>query len=72
MIDRVNNYYQLPASPAMLRHMREDIGLVGKYRDIFNDLRDCRGSTQMHADNVGVTVKQCNLMSGIVGQTCIM
>lgn len=72
MIDRVNNYYQLPASKELIEHFRDEIGLVGIYKDIFEDLRACRGSTQLHADNVGLTVRNYNLLSGIVGQTCIL
>lgn len=71
MIDRINNYYQLPVSPELLEHFRSEIGLVGLYRKIFDDLRECRGSTQLHADNVGLPVRQYNLMAGIVGQACV-
>lgn len=71
MIDRVNNYYQLPVSPELLEHFQNGIGLVGLYRQIFDDLRECRGSTQVHADNIGIPVKQYNLMAGIVGQACV-
>lgn len=71
MIDRINNYYQLPVSKELLDHMQSNIGLVGIYRQIFDDLRECRGTTQMHADNVGVPIKQYNLMAGIVGQACV-
>lgn len=71
MTERVNHYYQFPVSNELLEHFQSNIGLVGIYRDIFDDLRSCCGSTQMHADNVGLPVKQYNLMSGIVGQACI-
>ena len=71
MTDRVNNYSQLPVSKELLEHMRDEIGLVGVYKQIFDDLRDTRGSTQVHADNVGLPVRQYNLMAGIVGQACV-
>lgn len=71
MIDRVNNYYQHPVSNELLEHFRSEIGLVGVYREIFDDLRSCRGTTQVHADNVGLPVRQYNLMAGIVGQACV-
>ena len=71
MIERVNRYYQLPASHAMVAHLRQDIGLTGDYLKIFDDLRQVTGSTQVHADNVGIPVRQYNAMAGIVGQTCV-
>lgn len=71
MTDRVNRYYQLPASPQMRRHFRENIGLTGKYLEIFDDLRNTSGSTQLHADNVGLPVKTYNAMAGIVAQACV-
>ena len=71
MTDRVNRYYQLPASKEMIYHMRNEIGLVGKYLEIFDDLRGLSGDTQLHADNVGLSPKQYNQMACIVGQTCV-
>lgn len=71
MIYRVNQYYRLPVSQAMLRHFREDIGLTGEYLAIFNDLRNVAGSTQVHADNVGLPRKKYDEMAGIVGQKCL-
>lgn len=71
MTDRVNQYYQMPVSKEMIKHFREDIGLSGKYLDIFNDLREYSGDTQCHATNVGLPIKTYNSMSAIVGQKCI-
>lgn len=71
MIDRVNRYYQLPASRALVQHLRNDIGFTDKYVEIYDDLRDVFGSTQVHADNVGLPLKQYNAMAGLVGQQCI-
>lgn len=71
MTDRVNRYYQLPASRDLMRHFREDIGLTGKYLEIFDDLRNTFGGTQMHADNVNLPVKTYNAMASIVGQACV-
>lgn len=71
MTDRVNRYYQLPASKELVHHMRNEIGLVGKYLEIFDDLRGISGDTQLHADNVKLSTKQYNQMACIVGQTCI-
>ncbi len=71
MTDRVNRYYQLPASRDLIYHMRNETGLVGKYLEIFDDLRGVSGDTQLHADNVGISTKQYNQMAGIVGQTCV-
>ena len=71
MIDRVNRYYQMPASPILLNHFRERIGLTGDYLRIFDDLRSVLGSTQLHADNVGLPLKSYNAMAGIVSQACV-
>lgn len=71
MTDRVNRYYQQPASRELVAHFKNDIGLVSDYLRIFEDLRDCCGDTQLHADNVGLPIKKYNAMSAIVGQTCI-
>lgn len=71
MIERVNQYYQLPVSKLLLQHMREETGLKGKYLEIFDELRDNLTDTANHADNVGLPLKQYNAMSGIVGQRCI-
>lgn len=71
MTDRVNQYYQLPVSRALLNHMREEIGLKGKYLEIFDELRENLTDTQNHADNVNLPLKTFNAMSGIVGQRCI-
>lgn len=71
MIDRVNRYYQFPVSRRLLKHFREDIGLEGKYREIFDDLRSIRADTQGHADNVGLPLKRYNEMAAVVGQHCI-
>ena len=71
MTDRVNRYYQLPASKALVNHFKEDIGLTDKYIDIFVDLRYASGDTITHADNVGLPIKQYNAMSAILGQACM-
>lgn len=71
MIDRINRYYQFPVSRRLHRHFREDIGLEGTYRKIFDDLRLVRTDTQGHADNVGLPLKRYNEMAAVVGQHCI-
>lgn len=71
MNDRVNRYYQMPASHALVRHFRDSIGLTGKYLEIFDDLRECTGSSQLHADNVGLPTKTYNAMAAIVAQACV-
>lgn len=71
MTDRVNRYYQLPASRELRRHFREEIGLTGKYLEIFDDLRNTSGNTQLHADNVGLPQKTYNAMASIVSQACV-
>lgn len=71
MIGRVNDYYQRPASPALVEHFRHDIGLEGIYLEIFDDLRSCSGSTQLHADNVGLPLKIYNEKAGIVGNRSV-
>ena len=71
MIDRVNQYYQHPASKDLVNHFREDVGFTEKFVEIFDDLRNVFGDTQLHADNVGLPVKQYNLLVGILGQRCI-
>lgn len=71
MNDRVNRYYQFPVSRDLLHHMREEIGLVGKYLEIFDDLRSTLGNTQLHADNVNLPIKTYGSMASVVGQACI-
>lgn len=71
MTGRVNRYYQHPASRDLVIHFREEIGLAGDYLRIFDDLRGCSGDTQLHADNIGITVKNYNAMANIVGGVCI-
>ena len=71
MTERVNQYYQLPVSKPLLKHMREEIGLHGKYLEVFDELRDNLTDTANHADNVQLPLKTYNAMSGIVGQRCI-
>lgn len=71
MTERVNQYYQLPVSKPLLQHMREEIGLRGKYLEVFDELRDNLTDTANHADNVGLPLKQYNAISGIVSQRCV-
>lgn len=71
MTTRVNDYYQLPASPALVQHFREDIGLTGKYLDIFDDLRACSGDTQLHADNVHISKKDYCDSSAVTHKKCV-
>lgn len=71
MIDRVNRYYQQPASIALRRHFHDGIGLTGKYLEIFDDLRNTSGDTRTHAEHVQLPIRTYNSMAGIVGQTCI-
>lgn len=71
MTARVNQYYQLPCSMSLVSHMREDIGLHGKFLEIFDELRSRSTDTASHADNVGLPLKQYNAMSSIVGQKCV-
>ena len=69
MCDRVNGYYQMLASAGLLAHIRRQ--LTGDYLLIFNDLRDCTGSTQLHADRLGMDVKTYNRKAGELGRRCI-
>lgn len=71
MIDRVNGYYMLPATRAMVEHFRNDLGLKGKYLEIFDDLRDCMADTACHASNVGLPLKRYNEMCGILSARCM-
>ena len=71
MTARVNNYYQLPASQELLQHFREDIGLTGRYLDIFDDLRACSGDTQFHADRVGLSKRDYCDSSTVTHQRCV-
>lgn len=71
MTERVNDYYQLPASPALVEYLRTKAGLTGDYLKIFDDLRSCSGSTQLHADNVGLPLKKYNEKAATVGIKCV-
>lgn len=71
MIDRVNRYYQLPASEELVHHLRDEIGLTGEYKSIFDELRMTRADTQSHADNVGLPVKTFNYSCSILGKRLI-
>lgn len=71
MIDRVNQYYQLPVSAALIKHFRENIGLTGDYLAIFDDLRSTLGDTQLHADNLQMPLRKYNDKCAIVGQKCL-
>lgn len=71
MTDRVNTYYQQPASRALVEHFRREIGLTQKYIDIFDDLRQHSGDTQLHADNVGLPRRQYCDYAGELGKACV-
>jgi len=71
MLNRVNRYYQFPASKELVNHMRDEIGFTRPYRDIFDDLRNCTADTQCHADNCCMPLKQYNMMSATVGRMCV-
>lgn len=71
MIDRVNRYYQFPASKKLVSHFREDIGLTEQYVEIFDDLRHVIADTQTHAANVNLPLKTYNQMSGILALKCM-
>lgn len=69
MCDRVNSYYQMLASPELVSYIRKR--LKGDYLRIFDDLRDCTGSTQLHADRLGMDLKTYNRKAGELGRKCI-
>ena len=69
MCDRVNRYYQKLASAGLLNRIRSQ--LTGDYLRIFDDLRDCTGSTQLHADRLGMDAKTYNRLAGEVGRKCV-
>ena len=71
MTDRVNDYYQLPASNELVEHMRDEIGLTSEFRAIFDDLRMISGSTQLHADNIGLPLRRYGDKAALLGQRCV-
>ena len=71
MTYRVNQYYMLPASPALVNHLRNDIGLTGDHLLIFDDLRDALGDTQFHADRLNLPKKRYDDKAAQVGQKCL-
>lgn len=72
MNDRVNGYYQLPASPALVEHFRTRLGLQGVYLDIFDELRTVTGDTACHASNLGLPLKKFNDKAAIVHARCVI
>ena len=71
MTDRVNGYYMLPASRALVEHFRNNLGIQGKYLEIFDDLRGCMADTSCHASNVGLPLKRYNEMCGTLSVRCM-
>lgn len=60
MTNRVNHYFQQPASPEFVRHMIEDTGFSAQDKEIVRDLRQYIGDTELHAQTVRLPVKLYN------------
>lgn len=71
MNGRVNDYYHLPSTKALLEHMRTEIGLHGEYLEIFDELRKERGTSEFHADKLNMPKKRFDDKCAIVGQKLV-
>ena len=65
----INEDYQLPASKELIDYLKS--GMTTDHLKIFDDLRNCSGSTAVHAENCGMDLKTYNRKASETGQHCI-